>query len=170
MMYPEMKEVLRGLLSVLLFGAIMGILRPLLERLIDFLLGLVNIPLAVVSNVKSGGGIKALSRGAFKNTRGARWGAFWTDLIFVLSFGIGFILLLYVVCDGSFRLYVLLLSILSALASYVTVGRYAGILLGSILGYLSVSMAFLLYIPTKFINVAFCHKINTHKRLDKVQK
>jgi hypothetical protein len=169
-MYPEMREVLQGVLCILIFGALMGILRPVIEILTDLLFMLVKVPRAVLSNIKSRDGIKALVSGASKDTNSLKQCTFVTDFVFVFCFGIGSILLLYVVCDGSFRLYVLVLSVLSALASYLSLGRYIGIFLGYFSRFFSVCLAFLLYIPIKAVNVVFCHKINTHKRLDKVKK
>ena len=106
MEYYTLVQLARGAFVFFLSGLMLGVIYALLSYILSFLGGILHIPQAVVTEYRKGRGWKALRNRftlAFGTDSGVR------DLMCALLACAVFILTTYVMQDGEFRLYSLVL-------------------------------------------------------------
>ena len=114
MKYYTFYQILLGALSSVLYGAAMGILYSLLGLALSVIRSLIILPLRL-SRLNIGCPWRSCIK-IFASDKRRADGAVGhiCDFIYVLVFGIGMLILQYAYCDGSFRIYTVLLWLISA--------------------------------------------------------
>jgi hypothetical protein len=112
MEYLSFQDVIRSAVSAFAAGVVCGAVGTYFNEILLFFTALIKVPAVVYAACRSGVGFRytVSSKCGYDNTR--CFGV--SDLLFTLLFGIVFIINGYVVSDGVFRLYALVLMVVGA--------------------------------------------------------
>lgn len=124
MIYFSFIEVINSIVASAGYGLSIGIFYTALSVSFSFLQFFISLPSIAYSRAKgSKKSFKTLVLKALKADRSSR--GFLFDFIIVLVYGMGFHILLYVVCDGMIRLYPAVISIFFAIVFYRIFGVHS---------------------------------------------
>ena len=127
MKYSTFEETLIAALASFAYGASMGIILRAIGVIVTVIKTLVMLPYYSFSYDHSYPRRRCadIPLDSYKHSHGS---THMGEFVFVLIYGVGLILLQYALCDGAFRAYTLVLSVVGATLSYKTVGSALGAL------------------------------------------
>ena len=159
MRYLNFSEISFSIFASLLFGLVASLFYVILQTFVYTIERFIFLPKRIVICSKNFSALKnAKTIDCTVNGAGAKIKLFVSDFLYVLFLGIGSLLLLYIVCDGAFRLYPLAISGFVNFVFGKHVGKRLERLIESALGALylciTVSLAFVILLLRKLVSAA----------------
>ncbi len=117
-------EVIRAVISLFLYGALCGSVYSAGYILLSFLKRTLSLPLDTVRFLRapSLSGMREAVKHSYTHTSG-KIGKNLSDCLLFFLFGLGFIILNYILLDGALRAYTVFFVIVGALAANITVAK-----------------------------------------------
>lgn len=155
MRYFTLGETLVGALASTLYGASMGIVLRVIGILALIVKTAVLFPYCAVK-YEASRTIRQCRDIPMTEQHSLRALGHVGEFVFVLIYGVGLLVLQYAFCDGAFRIYTLVLSVVSAVISYRTIGSAVGSVILKIYSFVygfALKLVLIVMLPVKFICV-----------------
>ena len=182
--YSSLNKILFSVLGAAAFGLSASFICIIIQTVVYTIENLIFLPKRVFVSSRSSEALKNVKSINFPISSFRKSAKLFAgDFIFVLLYGIGSVFLLYITCDGAFRLYPLIISVSVSVISLKYFGKRLQSLTERFFAFLFLCITVLISVPTlivrknvflavKFCKLVYCGLINSFmaKKSRKIKK